>query len=241
MNAHTRKALAVAAVLLLVSLLLNVGTVSAAEKQRVVTPIGNNLDAWEAKGSLEASKWTVGVAKVDPDNERALVVEPAGDRTPELITATGHGADIYTREKFADCTVEIELMVPKGSNSGVYLMGEYEIQVLDSFGKTRIGPGDLGGLYGTKPADVNAAKAPGEWQKMVIEFVAPRFEGDKKVANARFTKVTLNGQVIHDDVEVRGKTGGDLYGKEVPEGPLMLQGNHGAVAYRNLKITAPAK
>ncbi|HUT13647.1 MAG TPA: DUF1080 domain-containing protein [Thermoguttaceae bacterium] len=219
--------------------LMVAGLTSAAEKSRALDPLENGLDGWLAKGPMENSKWTTGTAKVDPDNPRALVAGPAGDGPVELITAAGHGADIYTKEKFGDCTVEIELMVPQGSNSGVYLMGEYEIQVLDSFGKTSIGPGDMGGLYGTKPADVNASKEPGVWQKFVIEFVAPRFEGEKKIANARFTKVTLNGQVIHQDVEIQGKTGGDLYGKEVPEGSLMLQGNHGPVAFRNIRITAP--
>jgi len=213
------------------------GLTSGAEKGRVIDPLKNGLDGWLAKGPMENSKWTIGTAKVDPNNPRALVAEPAGDGPVELITTTGHGSDIFTKEKFGDCTVEIELMVPQGSNSGVYLMGEYEIQVLDSFGKTNIGPGDIGGIYGTKAADVNASKEPGAWQKFVIEFVAPRFDGEKKIANARFTKVTLNGQVIHENVEIQGKTGGDLYGKEVPEGPLMLQGNHGPVAYRNIKIT----
>jgi hypothetical protein len=75
----------------------------------------------------------------------------------------------------------------------------------------------------------------------VIEFQAPRFAGGKKVANARFLKVTLNGQVIHKDLEVPQPTPGGLTGREVPVGPLMLQGNHGSVAYRNIKITVPAE
>jgi len=223
----------------LLAVIMVAGLATAAEKGRVLDPLENGLDGWLAKGPMENSKWTIGTAKVDPNNPRTLVAGPAGDGPVELITATGHGADIYTKEKFGDCTVEIELMVPQGSNSGVYLMGEYEIQVLDSFGKAKIGPGDIGGIYGTKAAEVNASKEPGTWQKFVIEFVAPRFDGEKKITNARFAKVTLNGQVIHENVEIQGKTGGDLFGKEVPEGPLMLQGNHGPVAYRNIRITVP--
>ena len=84
-----------------------------------------------------------------------------------------------------------------------------------------------------------AAKAPGQWQQFVIEFQAPRFQDGKKVANAVFKKVTLNGQVIHDNVEMKGVTGGNLGRGEQPKGPLMFQGNHGAVAYRNICVTLP--
>jgi hypothetical protein len=129
-------------------------------------------------------------------------------------------------------------MVPKGSNSGVYVMGEYEVQVFDSYGKQKIGAGDLGGLYGAAAPKTNAAKAPGEWQKMVIEFQAPKFDGDKKTANARFLKVTLNGEVIHENVEMKGPTPSGVSGKEATTGPLMFQGDHGAVAFRNIRITS---
>ena len=155
----------------------------------------------------------------------------------ELINAQGGGVDIYTLEKYGDGTISLELMVPKGSNSGVYVMGEYEVQVLDSYGKEKIGPGDIGGLYGAAAPRVNAAKAPGEWQKLVIEFQAPKFDGDKKVANAVFKKVILNGQVLHENVELKGPTPGGITGKEAPQGPLMFQGDHGPVAYRNIQIT----
>ena len=228
-------------IVLAVAAVITAMPAAAAEPGRVVTPLGKNLDGWLAKGPIDNSGWKIGVAKVDPDNERKLKADPPGDGAPELITPAGHGADIFTKEKFGDCTVEVELMVPKGSNSGVYLMGEYEIQVLDSFGKEKVGPGDIGGLYGAKAPNVNAAKEPGQWQKFIIEFVAPRFEDGKKVSNARFVKVTLNGQVIHENVEMNNRTNGGVTGREAPEGPLMFQGNHGPVAYRNLKITLPGK
>ena len=129
-------------------------------------------------------------------------------------------------------------MVPKGSNSGIYVMGEYEVQILDSYGKTKVGAGDVGGLYGAQAPRVNAAKAPGESQRFVIDFRVPKFADDgKKIANARFVKVTLNGQVIHEEVEMKGPTPGGLTGKEAAQGPIMFQGNHGPVAYRNIKIT----
>jgi hypothetical protein len=85
---------------------------------------------------------------------------------------------------------------------------------------------------------VNASKPPGEWQKFVIDFRAPKFdESGKKIANARFVKVELNGQVLHENVEMKGPTPSGVTGKEAPEGPLMFQGDHGPVAYRNIRIT----
>jgi hypothetical protein len=146
--------------------------------------------------------------------------------------------DIFTEAKFGDCVVTLEVMVPKGSNSGVYLMGNYELQILDSFGKDKIGPGDLGGIYGAAAPKTNAAKAPGVWQTLEIDFTAPKFADGKKTANARFNKVVLNGQVIHENVEVKGVTGGSLGQGEQPTGPLMFQGDHGAVAFRKIQISA---
>lgn len=203
----------------------------------VVEPLGKTLDGWELKGNPEKSHWTIGIAKMDPDNPRELIAEPATGDERELVNAKGHGLDIATEQEFGDCTIDLELMVPQGSNSGIYVMGQYEIQVLDSFGKEKVGPGDLGGIYGASAPSVNAAKAPGEWQKMVIEFKAPRFKDGEKVENARFVKVTLNGQVIHEDVEVKKQTGGAWRSGEFPTGPLMFQGNHGPVTFRNIKIT----
>jgi hypothetical protein len=152
----------------------------------------------------------------------------------------GSGVDIYSEEKFGDCTIEIEFMVPKNSNSGIYVMGEYEVQILDSHGKDKVDKGDLGGIYNTAAPKVNASKAPGEWQTFVIEFQAPRFENGKKTANAKFVKVTLNGQVIHENVEVAGPTPSCLTGKEAPTGPLMIQGDHGPVAFRSIKVAPRA-
>ncbi len=148
-----------------------------------------------------------------------------------------HGTDLYTEQKFGDCRVELELMIPKGSNSGIYLMGEYEVQVLDSYGKDKVGPGDMGGIYNTAAPKKNACRKAGEWQKFVIDFQAPRFEDGKKTANAKFLKVVLNDEVIHEDVEAPKPTGSELSSKEVATGPLMIQGDHGPVAVRHIKIT----
>ena len=242
MSERRNRVLAVLLILSLAIVPLMAANSFAADKGKTITPFnGKNLDGWATKGPIDQSKWIVGIAKIDPANEGRLVTEPAGDKPGDLVTCEGHGQDIYTDVKVGDCTVEVEVMVPKGSNSGIYMMGEYEIQVLDSFGRENIGPGDMGGLYGAKPAMVNASKKPGEWQQYVIEFKAPKFDGDKKVANAKFVKITLNGKVIHENVEMQQQTPGGVVGKEAAVGPLMFQGNHGAVAFRNIKIIVPVK
>jgi hypothetical protein len=202
---------------------------------------GKDLKGWKLKDEKK-SKWQACAAAINPDRPGEL---SAGiDNSPDgsgkvLANVVGGGCDIFTEARFGDMVLELEFMVPKGSNSGVYVMGEYEVQVLDSYGKPddKLGQGDLGALYSAAAPKVNAAKKPGEWQKFVIDFQAPRFEGGKKTANARFVKVTLNGTVLHENVEMKGPTPGGLTGKESATGPLMFQGDHGPVAFRNIKIT----
>jgi len=211
-----------------------------AEEARVVKPLnGKNLDGWILKGPEDASKWTVGIAAWEPGKERELGVLPHGDKPGELINAVAHGIDVFTEEKFGDATISLEFMVPKGSNSGVYLMGEYEIQIVDGYGHSQLSPGGLGGVYSVAAPRVNAAKKPGEWQTLEAEYLAPRFENGKKTANARLVKATINGQVIHENLEMPRSTGGGVTGREAATGPLMFQGNHGVVAYRNIKVTLP--
>ena len=194
---------------------------------------GKNLNGWKQKGPKAKSFLTVGSAKLDPKNPRNLVVAKGGS---ELINANAKGLDFYTEAVFGDAIIEVELMVPKGSNSGIYVMGEYEIQVLDSYGRTKLGGGDMGAIYGAAPPRVNACKKPGEWQKYEIHFRAPRFKGGKKTANAKFLKVILNGKLLHENVEMKKATPGGVDGKEKAKGPLMFQGNHGPVAYRNIVV-----
>jgi hypothetical protein len=93
------------------------------------------------------------------------------------------------------------------------------------------------GYEGYAP-NVNASKPPGEWQSFDIVFRAPRFDAmGKKTANAVFVKVLHNGKVIHENVECTGTTRGEKLSNEAPTGPILLQGDHGQVAYRNLKLT----
>ncbi len=135
---------------------------------------------------------------------------------------------------------------PKGSNSGVYFQARYEIQILDSWGVEHPKYGDCGGIYERwkdnqgfegRPPRVNASREPGEWQSFDVIFRAPRFDAaGGKIANARFVKVIHNGTVVHENVEVTGPTRASTFEDEKPLGPLMLQGDHGPVAYRNLRV-----
>lgn len=199
---------------------------------------GQNLDGWTTKAdSGKADKWVVGRARVSSSDPKQLELV---DGNGELINLTPeHGAsrDIYSKAQFGDCRIELEVMVPQGSNSGIYVMGEYEVQVLDSYGKMRMGNGDMGAIYGGFSPPVNASKKPGQWQQYVIEFRAPRFDADgKKTQNAEFVKVELNGYLLHKNLVMPEQTPGGLTGKESPVGPLMFQGNHGPVAYRNIIV-----
>ncbi len=160
---------------------------------------------------------------------------------------------LVTKSEFGDVKVELEFMVPKGSNAGVYLMGRYEVQILDSFGKAKVGSGDLGGIYqrwdptrpkgqegfeGIAPKE-NAAKAPGEWQRMEIHFRAPRFDASgKKTANALFEKVLVNGKLVQENAEVTGPTRSSPLEDEVAKGPIAIQGDHGPIAIRVYRVTS---
>src|SRR5262249_43505991 len=112
---------------------------------------GHDLKGWKFRGGEAKSKWLVGAAVVDSANPAKIVPLPAGtDQRFELVNV-GAGVDVYTEAKYGDCVVEVEVMVPKGSNSGIYFMGEYEVQVFDSWGKTDLKYGDMGGIYNTAP------------------------------------------------------------------------------------------
>lgn len=168
-----------------------------------------------------------------------LVNQNSEDARDNLLTTWEHG----------DLELDIEVMVPQGSNSGIYFQGRYEIQVFDSWQKAEPNFSDCGGIYqrwdesrpeGKKGFEghaprINAAKAPGLWQHFYISFRAPRFDAaGNKIENARFEKVVHNGVVIHENVEVTGPTRASMAEDEVALAPLMFQGDHGPVAFRNI-------
>jgi len=203
---------------------------------------GQNLDEWTTNArSGKANKWVVGKAKVSSADPKQLEAVAGTGEMINLAPKHGESQDIYSKATFGDCRIELEVMVPQGSNSGIYVMGEYEIQVLDSFGKQKMGSGDMGAIYGGFAPPVNASKKPGAWQQYVIEWQAPRFDAaGAKIENAKFLKIELNGQLLHRDLVLPQATPGGVTGKEAPQGPLMFQGNHGPVAYRNI-IVKPLK
>jgi len=221
--------------------LLTILSTPAADPKPIEPFNGKDLTGWMFKGDAKKSKWEATEVRIHPSKPTELQPTKHAEGTPYWLVNMGGGVDAYTEQKFGDCTIAVEFMIPQGSNSGVYVMGEYEVQILDSYGKEKVGPGDLGGIYNTAAPKVNASKKPGEWQTFVIEFRAPTFEGGKKVGNAKFVKVTLNDTVIHENVEMKGPTPGGLTGKEVATGPILIQGDHGAVAIRKLTITPTLK
>ncbi|MFY0598745.1 MAG: DUF1080 domain-containing protein [Cyclobacteriaceae bacterium] len=166
-----------------------------------------------------------------------------------LMTKENRG-HLFTLMEHEDIDLEIDVMLPKGSNSGIYFHGMYEVQLLDSWGKDKATFSDIGGIYqrwdenrpegekgyeGKNPK-INAAYAPGLWQNLKISFKAPRFdENGKKLANARFESVRLNGHLVQEDVEVSGPTRAAVLREEKRKGPIMIQGDHGPMAFRNVK------
>lgn len=183
----------------------------------------------------------------------AQVLEPittqAGSGVLVNLPDDNNKAHLVTNWTHGDLLLELEVMLPPASNSGIYLQGRYEVQLFDSWGVQTPSFSDMGGIYrnwetapdksymGKAPL-VNAAKAPGLWQHLRIHFEAPRFDVQgAKVANARLVSVYLNNALIHQDVELPLPTGGSLAAGEVAEGPLMIQGDHGAVAFRNIRYT----
>ena len=166
----------------------------------------------------------------------------------------GRTVNLVSTEEFGDVEAHVEFCLPRGSNSGVYFMGRYELQVYDSHGVARDKyPGiECGGIYprwtgargefeGHSPR-VNASRPPGEWQSFEVVFRAPRFDAaGRKLRNACFVKVVHNGQLIHENIELTGPTRAAVWEDvkdEKPLGPLMLQGDHGPIAYRNLRMKA---
>lgn len=190
--------------------------------------------------------WMVaGAVTPNPTNAKAFKIEEGAGIF--VNGPRGRTSNLLTQDEFGDCEAHIEFCVPKDSNSGIYFLGRYEVQVLDSFGVKNLKYGDCGGIYrscsdpkpdseGTPPR-VNASKPPGEWQTFDVTFRAPRFDASgKKIENAKFIRVMHNGVVIHENVESPRPTCAAWKLDEKPRGPIMLQGDHGPVAYRNLRI-----
>jgi len=178
---------------------------------------GKNLTGWKVKEPNVDSAWKVegGVLSNLPPKHEAG--QPA-KRT----------ANLRTEAEFEDFNLKLEVSVPAGSNSGVYLRGIYEIQVFDSYGKA-LDSHNMGALYSRITPSVAAEKPPGEWQTLDMTLVD------------RHVTVILNGTKIIDNQPIMGCTGGAMWSDESKPGPLYLQGDHGAVSYRNIVLKPVAK
>lgn len=202
---------------------------------------GEDFRGWifRSKGG-DRGKWTVGEAGLDPADPARLA---AAEKGADLVNAgEGKGVDLYTELVHADCVLEAEVMVARGAESGLFFMGEYELRLRDSHGVEKPGTGDMGAVAGVAAPRLNASKPAGEWQKLVVDFRAPKFDrSGRKTHDAAFLRVELNGRVILRDADVGKPMAGGLTGREVSKGPLMLQGGRGPVAFRKLRIFGASK
>jgi hypothetical protein len=197
-------------------------------------------------------------AIVDKDNKEIKDAKAVTETVPNptggwsvidgvLVCGTGpHGSDLYTAEKFTDFELHVEFQAT--SNSGVYLQGRYEIQVDNSVNaKPKIVEKDgkkietldthqCGAIYGRIAPSKNMAKPPKEWQSYDVIFHGARVDAQGKVSQKARVTLIWNGEKVIDNAEIDGPTGGALDGKVGEPGPLMLQGDHGRVSYRNVKI-----
>jgi len=183
---------------------------------------GTDLSGWVAKKGGEAG-WKV------------------EDGYMEVVPGTGN---IQTKEQFGDCHLHLEFRSPhevKGEgqgrgNSGVFLMGRYEIQVLDCYENPTYPDGTTGAIYGQFPPLANACRKPGEWSEYDIIWEAPRFEGNRVIRPA-FVTVLLNGIVLHHHMELLGVTSHRVLTTYEPHGlvgPLELQDHGDLVRFRNI-------
>ena len=223
---------------------------------------GKDLGGWVYR-TPEKAGWTAtrAVRWGGPDEPRDLQSAPQpGDRIVNTTKRSDHGtnekldvqaaSDLLTTEKFGDVELYVEFLMPTNSNSGVYLQGQYEVQIYDSFGHDFSNHVNLicGSIYsyerkvnghypGAVAPMVRADRPPGQWQSFQIWFQAPRFDAaGKKTANAKFLRVLHNGVLIQESVEREGPTLGAMSYPEAATNPLMLQGDHGPVAFRNIYI-----
>ncbi len=205
------------------------GKKSKAPSDAIVLFDGKNLDKWQKKGKDMPAAWKV--------KGKSFTVVPKS------------GA-IETKQSFGDCQLHIEWNSPtkdvkagkKGQgcgNSGIFLMGRYEVQVLNSFENETYYNGMAGSVYKQHIPLVNPTIAPGKWQAYDIIFTAPKFNADKSLKSPAYLTVFLNGVLVQNHVELKGPTeyiGHPSYKYHDAKVPLFLQDHSNEVSYRNIWI-----
>jgi len=232
----------------MIVLLLSLLPLQLADEPWIELTGAEGFTAWRASGNWYRTS-EVGLKK---DNPKLLDGQPTGG--PIIVNhTTGRTVNLVTKTNYKDVEFSCDFMMGEKANAGVKFIGHYEIQLFDSYGKkdSELTGSDCGGIYPRgeslpryhtidqgSPPKTNVCKKPGEWQSLQIIFRAPRFDAQgKKIEHARFIKVTMNGTVIQENVELRFPTGSAWRkSKEVPEGPILLQGDHGPVAFRDVKV-----
>jgi hypothetical protein len=204
-------------------------------------------DVWK---KFDPNWITTDAVKLDPEKMTRLKAEKKDNGPVWVNGEKGRLPDLITKESFADCEVHIEFLIAQRSNSGIKFHAVYEVQILDTFGKKELSGDSMGGIYpraedkpkyhhidkGIAPR-VNAAKPAGEWQTLDVVWKSPRFDAKgEKTANAVVVKALLNGELVHENQELKTPTGSNWSKKETPTGPFMLQADHGPVAFRNVRI-----
>jgi hypothetical protein len=168
---------------------------------------GTNTSGWHLRDPKGHNSWTV---------EQGIL--------KNTVNKGDHGTDLVTDQKFQNFTVRYEYLVPDNSNSGFYLRGRHEIQILGDFAKGTTTAGGNGGIYSLKAPDKFVSKSGSEWQTAEATIIGNKIT------------VVLNGVKIHDNVECSKPTGGELDNKVDQPGPILLQGDHGTVWFRNMRI-----
>jgi hypothetical protein len=168
---------------------------------------GKSLDTWALQMADRPSGWSI---------------------ADGAMTNEAKANNLVSKQTFKDFKINAEYRIEPGSNSGIYLRGRYELQVLDDFGKAPESHGHMA-IYAWVAPSVNASKPATDWQVMEAVIV-----GNK-------VTVTLNGQKVHDNATIQAITGGALDANETQPGPIMLQGDHGKVWYRKVTVTPIVK
>jgi hypothetical protein len=185
-------------------------TVQAADDESGFTPLfnGKDMTGWKLR---------------NPHGNHSWSILPGGILKNTVEKGT-HGTDLVTDKKFWNFTVRYEFMTPENSNSGFYLRGRHELQILGDYKSGKASINGNGSIYNFKAPDSFVTKPSGEWQTAEATIIGNRIT------------VIMNGVKIHDNVECNKATGSEIDNKVTEPGPIFLQGDHGTVSFRNIRI-----